>query len=43
MTNNQADITLWLRDITELFVERDFDPFSEHGIERAGLEHCQLC
>ena len=35
---NQADITLWLRDITELFVERDFDPFSEHGIERPGLE-----
>jgi hypothetical protein len=35
---DKADVTLWLRDVSELFVERDFDPFAEHGIERPGLE-----
>ena len=36
--NAQPDMTLWLRDIKELFVEREFDPFDEHAIERPGLE-----
>ena len=36
--NAQPDMTLWLRDITELFMEHEFDPFDEHGIERPGLE-----
>jgi hypothetical protein len=36
--NDDADITLWLHDLRDLFVEPDFDPFDEHGIERPGLE-----
>ena len=36
--NDDADITLWLHDIRDLFVEPDYDPFDEHAIERPGLE-----
>jgi hypothetical protein len=36
--NDDADITLWLHDVRDLFVEPDFDPFDEHAIERPGLE-----
>jgi hypothetical protein len=31
--NDEPDITLWLHDIRNLFVEPDFDPFDEHAIE----------
>jgi hypothetical protein len=36
--NDEPDITLWLHDIRDLFVEPDFDPFDEHAIERPGRD-----